>query len=421
MMTNGDVLFAVSPYMKFGGGNVLFNTPTIFDEYNPTTNTITTVPPNDSSGNPISDLVTQLNNNSVFVSRMLDLPNGQVLFTDSSGIAYVYSPNSAPNGIPTPLNTWRPVINNIKANADGSFTLTGTQINGLSEGANYGDDAQMASNYPIVRITAGGQTLYATTSTWSSAGVATGSTPETVQFRLPMGVTLSQVTSFTVIANGIASAPASPVILGPTDENVTIQVNPLDSTQIQVLVTNTNTVVATFPNNSPNPIAIFGDSNNNIVTVYEGNGIVNTPISFDGGGSTGPPGDQMILLGTSGNDTLILSPSGPTAADMTIDGSPVYSFSNINQFTFDGEAGNDSMTVDSSTSLLALSGGIHFDGGTGDNSLDLLQTGGPTQISDTYTVITNPGQGSDVIVGAAGTQSVFFQNLCRFTTTCPRP
>ena len=28
---------------------------------------------------------------------------------------------------------------------------------------------------------------------------------------------------------------------------------------------------------------------------------------------------------------------------MTFDGSPVYSFSNIDQFTFDGEAGNDSI------------------------------------------------------------------------------
>ena len=119
-----------------------------------------------------------------------------------------------------------------------------------------------------------------------------------------MGVTLSQVTSFTVIANGIASAPASPLILNNTDENVTIQVNPLDSTQVQVLVTNTGTVVATYPNNSPNPIAVFGDANNNIVTVNEGNGVVNTPISFDGGGSPGPPGDQMIVLGTSGNDLL---------------------------------------------------------------------------------------------------------------------
>ena len=71
--------------------------------------------------------------------------------------------------------------------------------------------------------------------------------------------------------------------------------------------------------------------------------------------------------------------------------------------------------------MLGLSGGIHYDGGTGDNSLELLQTGGPTQTSDTYTVITNPGQGSDVIVGAAGTQSVFFQNLAPVYDNVPAP
>ena len=227
-----------------------------------------------------SGLSSNLSGEAAYVTRMLVLPSGQVMITDSTGQSYLYQSAGSPQ------NSWRPTIDNIKENSDGSFTLTGTQINGLSKGAAYGDDAQMATNYPIVRITdMAGQTLYATTSDWSTDGVQTGSTPETVQFTLPTGVTLAQVTSFTVIANGIASAPASPVILNNTDENVTIQVNPLDSTQVQVLVTNTNTVVATYPNNSPNPIAVFGDSNNNIVTVNEGNGVVNTPISFDGGGS----------------------------------------------------------------------------------------------------------------------------------------
>ena len=36
----------------------------------------------------------------------------------------------------------QPGISNIEANADGSFELTGTNLNGISEGAAYGDDAQ---------------------------------------------------------------------------------------------------------------------------------------------------------------------------------------------------------------------------------------------------------------------------------------
>ena len=121
----------------------------------------------------------------------------------------------------------------------------------------------------------------------------------------------------------------------------------------------------------------------------------------------------MIVLGTNGNDSLNLSPTGVATADLTFDGSPAYSFSNINQFTFDSEDGNDTMTIDSTASLLDLSAGIFYDGGTGVNQLALLQTGGSTQTSDTYTVIANPGQGSDVIIGTANTQSVFFSRTSR--------
>src|SRR5262249_35536013 len=121
--------------------------------------------------------------------------------------------------------------------------------------------------------------------------------------------------------------------LGSTDENVTIRVNPLDSTQIQVLVTGTTTVVTTFANKSSMLFAVQGDANNNAVTIDESFGVVNTPILFDGGGSPGAPGDQMIVLGTSGDDTLGLTPSGATSADMTFDGSRTYSFRNIQQFS----------------------------------------------------------------------------------------
>ena len=60
-----------------------------------------------------------------------------------------------------------------------AVSLTGTQLNGLDEGAEYGDDNQMAENYPIVQVTdtKTGDVYYATTSNWSSVGVATGSVP----------------------------------------------------------------------------------------------------------------------------------------------------------------------------------------------------------------------------------------------------
>ncbi len=320
----------------------------------------------------------------------------------------------------SPQNTWRPVITNITNNGSGNFTLTGTQLNGIDEGADYGDDLDSASNYPILQLTTtGGQTLYARTYNWNNTGVATGATLETVQFTLPAGLSLSQVATFSVVANGIASDPA--LNLNNTDENITIQVDPTDSTMIQALVTNTNTVVATYPNNSPNPIVIVGDPNNNTLTINEANGVINTPISFTGSGSTGAPGDQVVVVGTSGNDSLDLTPTGPSTANFTFDGAPADSFTDINQFSFDAADGNDTMTVDSSASLLDLSGGIFFDGGTGQNSLQLVQTGGAAATSDTYAPTTNPGQGSDIIIGGGITQTVYFQNLAPVYDNVPGP
>ena len=108
---------------------------------------------------------------------MLMLPNGDVLLTDSFSTLWEYTPD----GSPSP--SWQPTIASVARNGGNTYTLTGTQLNGLSEGAYYGDDAEMASNFPIVRFTDdGGHVYYGRTFNWSSTGVATGSTPHTVQF-----------------------------------------------------------------------------------------------------------------------------------------------------------------------------------------------------------------------------------------------
>ena len=71
-----------------------------------------------------------------------------------------------------------PTITDITENPDGSFLLSGTLLDGISEGAYYGDDAQMSSNYPIVRLTdAAKDVYYARTYNWSNTGVATGTRP----------------------------------------------------------------------------------------------------------------------------------------------------------------------------------------------------------------------------------------------------
>ncbi len=189
MMVNGKILCAIGPTNGF-------NAPTYFYEYDWTTNGFTQV-----------DGPTGLTyNNAPFASTMLDLPDGNVLFIGGQGSrsVYVYTPDG------TPLAAGQPVINAITENADGSYHLTGTGLNGITAGAAYGDDWQMDSNYPLVRMTnnATGNVYYARTYGWTSTGVMTGGLVVATEFSLPANLP-SGTYSLVVTANGNSSAPAT--------------------------------------------------------------------------------------------------------------------------------------------------------------------------------------------------------------------
>jgi hypothetical protein len=187
-MVNGKVLYALTPGV--------FNTPTYFYEYDPGANSFAQVnaPTGSTSGQ------------DSFAMRMLDLPDGTVLLSESSSQLYVYQPGG------TPLAAGRPTINSLSTNVDGSYHLTGTLFNGISEGAAYGDDAQMGSNYPLVRMTnsLSGLVYYARTYNWNSTGVMTSNNVVSTDFVLPAGLPKG-VYSLVVTANGNASAP---IIIG---------------------------------------------------------------------------------------------------------------------------------------------------------------------------------------------------------------
>jgi hypothetical protein len=87
-----------------------------------------------------------------------------------------------------------------------TYSLDGTQFNGLSQGASYGDEFEAATNYPLVRLTnvTSGHVVYARTHDHSTMGVATGSTVVSTQFDVPMTVEVG-ATNLEVVANGIAS------------------------------------------------------------------------------------------------------------------------------------------------------------------------------------------------------------------------
>ncbi len=194
ILPNGNVLVGASPGI-FGAGSQFF-------EFNGTGLVAVPAPPN-APFNPS------------FVGRMLVLPTGQILFTDGSSDVEIYTASG------TYQNAWRPTISSFPANlvpGFANYTLSGTQLNGLSQGAMYGDDAQSATNYPLVRITnsATNHVFYARTHHHSTMAVATGSAVVSTRFDMPAGIETGP-SRLEVVANGIPSNP------------VAIQVSPVTS------------------------------------------------------------------------------------------------------------------------------------------------------------------------------------------------
>ncbi len=137
-----------------------------------------------------------------FGCTMLQLPDGGVFFVGSQATTsnlYVYYPTG------TALAQGQPTVSSYTLNSDGSYTLTGVGLNGISAGAAYGDDFQMNTNYPIVRLTDGsGNIYYCRTFNWSSTAIQNPN-PVTTQFTLPAGLPSGSYT-LQVVVNGNASA-----------------------------------------------------------------------------------------------------------------------------------------------------------------------------------------------------------------------
>jgi hypothetical protein len=156
----------------------------------------------DGAAMPVTGTLTNNGGNTLYF--LLPLPNGQVLVT--GGVTQIYA--GAGGADPA----WAPTITAGPATVTRglSYMISGTQFNGLSQAAAVGDELNAATNYPLVRITnaTSGHVVYARTHGHSSMGVATGSTIVSTHFDVPVTVETG-VSSLEVVANGIASAPAS--------------------------------------------------------------------------------------------------------------------------------------------------------------------------------------------------------------------
>ena len=136
--------------------------------------------------------------------RFLLLPTGQVLLTTQSQEIYLFTPDAATN---KPSASWKPTITSNPATLvpGHTYTIEGTQLNGLSQAVSYGDDAQMATNYPIAQLSnAAGEVVYLRTFNFSTLAVATEKQTVSVEVEVPGSLTAGAWT-LKVIANGIAS------------------------------------------------------------------------------------------------------------------------------------------------------------------------------------------------------------------------
>ena len=141
---------------------------------------------------------TNLISGPVGPGSLLVLPTGEVivggyeLYTSSG----TYSPSWAPTITSSPNTVVR----------GSTYKISGTQFNGLSQAASFGDEFETATNYPLVRITnqATGHVFYARTHNHSTMAVATGSAIVSTNFDVPAGMETG-ASSLEVVANGIPS------------------------------------------------------------------------------------------------------------------------------------------------------------------------------------------------------------------------
>jgi hypothetical protein len=183
LLPNGKVMLVASPGK--------FNLRASFFLYDPATNSFS-----DAPGTSDADGITS------FYVNFLTLPTGQILAVETyTSTIQIYTPTG------TFLAAWQPVVTTAPAcvSPGTSYVVSGKQLNGLSQAANYGDDQQAATNYPLVRIVnnASSRVSYARTSGHSTMTVAPNA-PSSTNFKVAADAEAGP-SKFYVVANGIPS------------------------------------------------------------------------------------------------------------------------------------------------------------------------------------------------------------------------
>ncbi len=264
MLPNGRILISMSP-MGLPGGKLFPNASYIY-EYDPVAKLF--VAENSPSG---------INDHNAYTLNMVMLPTGQALLADEFGPIRIFTPNGGPTA------SWLPVISNITTTGNNDFTMTGLQLNGLSEGSSYGDDNSSSSNYPIVKVTTStGAVTYARTSNWSSTGVATGNTPVTTQYNLTAGSFIGG-RLISVSANGISSGTVLDVTGSVNADTITLNSFGGSTT------VNVNGIIQAFTTSSFSGIIINGGNQDDTINLN----LINSPPAVTVNGGAG--GDRVFI------------------------------------------------------------------------------------------------------------------------------
>ena len=200
VLPGGKVLcMAGSLYRYSANGVDFFSNPTTFFLFDPAnTASLPQFSPQPSN-----------HSNDTWTARLLLLPNGDVFFTDEANRIQMLTPDAS---LLSPDASWKPIITNAPTtlNPGHTYTISGRQLNGLTQANSYGDDAQMATNFPLVRLTntSNNKVHYLTTSNFSTMGIATGSAVVTANMHVPTDMPPGQY-NLVVVANAISSDPVT--------------------------------------------------------------------------------------------------------------------------------------------------------------------------------------------------------------------
>jgi hypothetical protein len=199
VLPNGNVLVAMSPSNWATSSS--FPTPIHWFEVDITNNTFAQMPDKTDSATF-----------GAWEQNLLVLPNGQIMaFTIDGPTVQIYTPAG------TYQASWQPTVTSVPTTlgAGCTYVASGTQFNGLTEGAYYGDDTNASTNFPLVRIVnnASGHVFYGRSYNHSSRSIAPSAASST-SFQVA-AATETGASMLYVVANGIPSAGTAVTVGGP--------------------------------------------------------------------------------------------------------------------------------------------------------------------------------------------------------------